>query len=280
MDGQIFKYMFAPVVLLSFIPFVNIFFGFVGGVLAALISYFGKKDFIRWTTTFTLTGILCAYIFLRYTATNQPFIRREVYLFAPLFALFGIVGSIIFKYRVKDTHWSWLLIFPFIGLIAAVFYQSLNIAIPLAILGSISGLLIWCFPTPRFRWMLLCTAAGCLLVWYLLLWSIYSISLTVFLSILGGVVGGSINWFIQRQEFKWMVALTVLGTLVGGLIEFMYIVEGITPIMTAAASGLAISLLIKSQRHREVLIFILLGGAFFCLVQLGWDAKQLFDRLI
>ncbi len=266
------------IIFSSFLPFTNLLFGVIGGLVGSLIGRFGKKESIRWSASFALIGIFCTYIFLRYSGTKELILHQDIYIFAPLFAMIGVVGSGIFKFQIDDVGWRLLILFPLVGIVAALLYQSRGVILWLVVLGSISGGLVWYLANPRLRWSFLFAGMGIILASTLLIVG-HSRNFNLLVISLGGIIGGLVGWLTQDRTIKWIIVLVMLGMLVGSVVEFIYVVWGLLPILFGGVIGAASGLVIKGQHYREIIGFMMFGGVFFCSIKLGWDTIQFLEAM-
>lgn len=273
-------YQALSIILSIILPLTNLTHGYVSACIGALIGVFGKSNTIRWVASFTLLGVFCVYILWSYSnifrGMGELTFHRDIFVFAPLFALIGLLGSGVFRYQTNNADWRWLIVFPLIGIGAAVLYQSRGVILWMVILGSICGGVLWYITNPRLHWVFLFAGVGFIFTSIMLVVG-YSRGYNFLVISLGTITGGLVGWFAQNRNINWIIALSMIGILAGGGVETIYLSWGLLPIVIGGLSGSVIGLILQAHRYREIFAFVIFGGIFFCSIKLSWDTMRFLE---
>ena len=254
--GELFLSLFFSIIRIS-----NLGNGLDAGFLGLYLGMSWKNKTFRWVASYAVLGIFCSFIYFYLFGKDGGFSGTELHTFVPLFGGIGLLWSGFFKYRYPDFNWQLLLLFPLVGIAAAVLYQSPNGFLWLALLGAILGAFAWKLTNPRLRATFAFASIGGL-IGLMLFADGSSRTHDVFEITLGCLLGGLAGWFVKNQSIKWALALGAISTLMGGIVEYTTFVYGPFPILIAGTIGSLAGLIIKNHRHRKPITFIIIGGHF------------------
>jgi hypothetical protein len=247
-------------------PLTNLIHGIIGGIFSAQFGWYGKNDSVRWIGSYTLIGIFCAFIVERYIGRSQLIFHSQFELFTPLSAVIGLVWSGIFKYRVENADWRILALFPIVGFTASILYQVRSPILLFAILGMLTGAIIWYLAPSRLHSTIVFAGIGIILAITLL-----PNGISYVFGLIAVAVFGLVGWLNDNQTLKWTLALFVLGILAGSIISYIVITSGFKPAAIGGILGGLVGFITQFQRRRILITFTLFGGVFFCAIKAGLD---------
>lgn len=265
-------------VLISYIFPGNLQHGLIVGLIGFLIGWLSKDKSIRWFIFYAFISIFGSFIFT-FPGTKNSWLLSELPIFIFLFGTIGLIWSGIFRFLFKVTDWRLLILFPIIGIVAAILYQSKEFQLWLATIGSILAGIIWLKVSPRFRSALVYAVFG-LLIGLILLTNGFS-QFSDYIAIISSCLfGGLFGWFVKNQTIKWAVALGTVGTLAGGTVEYTASFSlNVSFILIIGITGGVLGLFIKAHTQSKFLTFIILSGIFLPAIRTGWSILRLVESI-